>query len=128
MTDDAIKRDTRQRRRRGQQAEGFTLDRHSFPALTEFLRGYLHEDFAHEYGSAIGAAAAFRSDASVTARQEVVRELHALLESARGWPARDFSRFLTRDLGSRWQPQSVADAAALLAVLQADQLPPGLEN
>jgi hypothetical protein len=35
-----------------------------FPALREFFSGYLHQDFHDEYGSAVGAAQAFRRDAS----------------------------------------------------------------
>src|SRR3954463_7295494 len=51
---------------RGCSLEGNTIRRmairgHKHPALRNFLRGYLHEDFAEEYGSLAEAVKDFKS-------------------------------------------------------------------
>ena len=47
------------------------FNRAAFPHLSAFMRGYLHEDFAQEYRTALGAAKQFLADASVDERMEV---------------------------------------------------------
>lgn len=84
-----------------------------YPCLREFFSGYLHEDFADEYGSAAGAARAFFGDASLeeaaTAREEWVKlrqilasqplpEMHAALHKLGGaWQPVDMEEFQSMD-------------------------------
>jgi hypothetical protein len=74
-----------------------------FPCLREFFSGYLHEDFADEYGSAAGAARAFFGDASLeeaaTAREEWVK----LRQILAGQPMPEVHAALHK-LGGAWQP------------------------
>jgi hypothetical protein len=97
-----------------------SLDKGEFPALTAFLRGYLHEDFVEEHGSAREAAAAFCRDASPEERRRLAEQIARLVEAARGLPPTALRRFVTRDLGSGWAPQSAADLADLLKVIRTE--------
>lgn len=91
-----------------------TLRGSDFPALTSFARGYLHEDFPEIHGSAVAAAAAFSVDADPEERRQLVRELEALARVAEVRSVRDLRRFVTRDLGSRWEPTSRDEIMELL--------------
>lgn len=95
------------------------LYRGEFPALASFVRGYLHEDFLEVHGSALAAAAAFCADATEDERRQLAQELAALVRVAAGRPVRDLRRFITRDLGSRWDPASPRELAALLDLVRA---------
>ena len=90
-----------------------------FPAITNFVRGYLHEDFPEVHGSLRAAAAAFCADADLNERQLLARELDALVSIAAGRSMRDLRRFVTRDLGSRWEPQSRDELMHLLDLVRA---------
>ena len=90
-----------------------------FPALSGFLRGYLHEDFPEVHGSAVAAAVAFCADADAGERRELAKELETLVEFAANRPARQLQRFVTRELGSRWQPTSPDDIVELLEAIRA---------
>jgi hypothetical protein len=94
----------------------WTPDR--YPALTDFCRGYLHEDAALVHGSADAAAAAFRSDASPEERASLLAELDRLTQEARTRTASDLQRFVTTGLGSRWTPASANDLARLAGILR----------
>jgi hypothetical protein len=80
-----------------------------------FFRGYLHEDFAQEYGSASEARAAFLQDCErpeqLAFRAESAR-LAATL-TALGLP--EARRVLTQVLGSAWSPASLEEIKALLS-------------
>jgi hypothetical protein len=52
----------------GATSAGPSLNRHEFPALTAFLRAYLHEDFPEEHGTTRAATIAFRRDATLGER------------------------------------------------------------
>ena len=84
-----------------------------FPALERVFSGYLHEDFAAEYGSPEAALRAFRDDASPAEWRLFQREAKRFAAVARDG---DFEhvRGLVHRLGSRWTPPS---RDALLAVL-----------
>ena len=79
-----------------------------FPALRAFFEGYLHQDFRDEYGSAVGAAQAFREDASDL-------ELVAVRKEWKKWRAGlakaspDEIGQAARKLGAAWQPQVAKD-------------------
>ena len=89
-----------------------------FPALTEFLRGYLHEDFAAEHGTAAAAAAVFCRDASPAERALLAGEIATLVAIAAALPVRRLRRFVTGDLGSAWEPGSLDEFADMLAVIR----------
>ncbi len=87
-----------------------------FPALRPFFEGYLHQDFRDEYGSAVGAARAFRKDASDS-------ELAAVRKEWKEWRAglarasADEIAQATRKLGAAWHPQVAEDLDQVEAAL-----------
>jgi len=87
--------------------------RSEFPELHRVFSGYLHEDFAAEYGSADAALRAFRDDAAPGEWRRFEREAHRL---ARMTMERDFDDVCTllHQLGSRWTPPSREAVIALL--------------
>jgi len=89
-----------------------------FPALREFFSGYLHQDFQDEYGSAAGAAKAFRDDASETEIEAVRCEWKAwragLGKASTGKIAR-----AARKLGAAWQPGVFEDLDSVETALHA---------
>jgi uncharacterized membrane protein len=94
------------------------LRQDEFPAVSSFVRGYLHEDFSHVHGSAHAAAVAFCADASPNERRQLAEELQALVRRAATTSVRDLRRFVTRDLGSRWEPKSPDELAELLDLIR----------
>lgn len=82
------------------------IHRADYPALTAFLQGYLHEDFATEYGSVPGAAYAFWSDAPVDDRLALARDLRAFAAATADLTIETIGELLTRDLGGAWSPSS----------------------
>ena len=88
-----------------------------FAALREFVRGYLNQDFADEYGSAAGAAKAFCADATPKEVAAVAREWGAFVESVRGLKVGEINRRLFEELGSGWSvsdPAELGDVATVL--------------
>lgn len=90
-----------------------------FAALASFFRGYLHEDFRQVHGSVSAAAAAFCADASTDERRQLAREFDMFARIGASRSVRDLRRFITRDLGSRWEPASRADIATLHDLIRA---------
>ena len=84
-----------------------------FPELERVFSGYLHEDFAVQYGTPEAAIRAFRDDASPTEWRRFQREAKRLVKLA---DERDFDHVcrVLQQLGSRWVPSS---RIALIAVL-----------
>ena len=78
----------------------------AYPAAAGFFRGYLHEDFLEVHGSLGAAVSAFIEDADPAERQQVIEELAALAASLRDRPMREVQKFVTGDLGSRWEPKA----------------------
>ena len=83
-----------------------------FPALREFFPGYLHQDFREEYGSAAGAAKAFRKDASDAEIEAVQREWRRWRAGLKNSPADEIAKAL-RQLGSSWQPENPKEMDSL---------------
>jgi hypothetical protein len=104
----------RPRRERSLTPRGLT--REAFPALREFLRGYLHQDFEAVHGSLRAAADAFRADASPAERTQLTRELESLAALVADLPARPLRQFI-EDLGSGWMPKSREEIQELLAAI-----------
>ena len=92
------------------------FDKADYPALSDFVPAYLHQDFGEEYGSAAEAAAAFLADASGEEILQVRKEwqrLHQVLgdRSLGEWQA------ALRQLGGAWQPQSVQEVQSVSEIL-----------
>jgi len=88
-------------------------------ALSDFVRGYLHEDVAKVHGSVRAAAAAFSADASPDERQALADELEALLTITSGQTVRELRRFVSKDLGVSWEPKSRHELTELIELLRA---------
>ena len=80
-----------------------SIDPADYSALSNFLRGYLHEDCALEYDSPVAAARAFRRDADERETAIVRSELDHLLEVTYKAPESDLLGILETDLGCRWR-------------------------
>lgn len=70
-----------------------------FPALRDFLRGYMHQDMALEYRTPENAARQFCKDASDNQRAAVATEWATLVSSAHGQPLERLNHILTGPLG-----------------------------
>ena len=75
-----------------------------FPALRALLRGYLHEDFVADYGTAEAAVRAFSAEASPDEVSDVAREWQRFSVLTAGWTISDVRETLSRDLGTAWHP------------------------
>ena len=84
-----------------------------FPELERVFSGYLHEDFAVEYGSAEAALRAFREDASPAEWRRFQREAKRLVKLA-GDRDFDYISQVIQQLGSRWVPPSHLELIAVL--------------
>ena len=89
-----------------------------FPALREFFSGYLHQDFQDEYGSAAGAAKAFRNDASDSEIEAVRREWKAWRAGLDKTSADEIAQ-AARKLGAAWQPEVFEDLERVERALNA---------
>lgn len=78
------------------------IDPTDYSALTNFFRGYLHQDVAAIHGSPIRAAHAFRKDADERETSIVHTELERLLDETSRLPDADLFQIIQR-LGSSWQ-------------------------
>jgi contact-dependent growth inhibition (CDI) system CdiI-like immunity protein len=89
-----------------------------YAALSNFLRGYLHEDSAVEYGSPRAAAQAFRKDADESQTAIVRAELDHLLQVTSPLPESQLIRILENDLGCRRRFHSRKEVEQLRDALQ----------
>jgi contact-dependent growth inhibition (CDI) system CdiI-like immunity protein len=92
-------------------------DGSEYAALSRFLRGYLHQDAAVEYGSAEAAAHQFRKDADERETSVVHSELERLLSENDGVPISGLAKALEA-LGSSWRFQSREEVEGLLQALK----------
>ena len=88
-----------------------------YAALTRFLRGYLHQDAAIDYGSPAAAARQFRRDADEREAAVVHSELERLLSETMALPISELNRSL-QELGSCWQFRSRGDVEQILQGLK----------
>jgi hypothetical protein len=100
-------------REKKEKAVGFSP--HEFPVLKEFFSGYLHEDFSDEYGSAAGAARAFRGDASPEESAQACQEWAKLRKILTGRSIPEVQASLQK-LGGAWRPQDLAEFHSLDAM------------
>ena len=88
-----------------------------YAALSNFFRGYLHQDAAVEYGSAAAAGRQFRKDADERETAIVHSELDRLLAETASRPISELLGTLER-LGSRWHFQTREQIAQLRDALK----------
>jgi hypothetical protein len=88
-----------------------------FPALREFFRGYLHEDWREEHESLEAAVGQFCRDAGEHQRQEVSRQWQTFRKRTEDLPLNQIRELLARSLGSAWYPASQADLETLSRAL-----------
>ncbi len=90
----------------------------NYPALSQFLAGYLHEDFVLDHKTPEGARDAFRKDANAKERAAVRKDLERFLAEgdAAAWSAvrSDFGA-----LGGAWAPKSRAALTTFAEGFQA---------
>ncbi len=93
------------------------IDPREYAALTRFLRGYLHQDTAVDYGSAEAAAQQFRKDADERETAVVHSELERLLAETSSLSIADLNRAL-QQLGSTWEFHSRKEVEQILERLK----------
>ena len=92
------------------------FDPDNFSALQDFLGGYLHEDFAEEYGSAAEALQTFLSDASGDEIQNVKEEWQRFRTILKDKPFVE-SQAALRRLGAAWRPANPHELTELDEIL-----------
>ena len=90
-----------------------------FPALRALLRGYLHEDYAAEHGSAEGAVRAFCKEASPREVEKLAEEWRRLSVNTASWTVADIGSLLTKDFGGAWMPESRQELTRLFQVIRS---------
>jgi hypothetical protein len=90
------------------------LNRDKFPMLSQFLAGYLHQDFAVEHGTPAAAKDAFLRDASATERSAFFAELEKFRSAADALPW-SIVQAAVQLLGGAWRPPSRQALNELLA-------------
>lgn len=86
------------------QEKGRTFHVADFPVLRDILPGYLHQEFAQEYGSAVGAVQSFLSEASGDEILGVKEEWQRFRNTMRERPLEEVQAALVR-LGVAWRPE-----------------------
>jgi hypothetical protein len=99
------------------ETEMIAVDPREYAALSRFVRGYLHQDSALEYGSAPAAAQQFRKDADERESAVVHAELERLLAETSALSIADLNHALQR-LGSKWQFRSREEVEQILERLK----------
>jgi rRNA maturation endonuclease Nob1 len=84
-----------------------------YPALRAFMHGYLHEDYADEYGSAVEAVHEFRSDADDEEFNNVLNEWRRFIHRAKTQSIQAIQKRIHDELGGGWRPMSNADLQAV---------------
>ncbi|MEO6396904.1 MAG: contact-dependent growth inhibition system immunity protein [Tepidiformaceae bacterium] len=88
-----------------------------YPALARFLDGYLHQDFRAEHRTARAAVTAFIRDATDAEVRRVALEFDRSMAAIADWPWDERRDALSR-VGGAWRPATVAELAAIQAVLR----------
>jgi hypothetical protein len=92
--------------------------REEYSALRAFMHGYLHEDFADEYGSAKEAVREFRSDAEDYEFKEVAAEWQRFFHAAKTKPIKTVQAAIREHFGGGWMPRSHEEIEAVSAVFE----------
>jgi hypothetical protein len=95
-----------------------TITPHDFPALRDFLAGYLHEEYEAEHRTPQGAIDAFCRDATAEELRRLQDDAARFAAAIGGMRWRDVRRAL-RQLGAAWAPRSAEALAAFLRAIAA---------
>ena len=90
----------------------------NFPALRQFLRGYLHEDWQDEHDSPAAAAQQFCEDASPKELENVAREWKAFRKETKNLSLPAISSLLNGELGAAWRLKTPDALEAISSVFQ----------
>lgn len=90
----------------------------SFPALRQFLRGYLHEDWKDEHDSPAEAAQQFCEEASPEERRQVAHEWEAFRQQTKNLSLPAISALLGGPLGAAWSPGTADSLEVISAVFK----------
>ena len=85
-----------------------------FPLLADFFRGYLHEDFHAEHGSAGAALVTYRGDLGPRDQARLDKEAATFRAAIRGMTLARVRALLAEDFRSAWCPPSAAALRSLL--------------
>ena len=88
-----------------------------FPVLRQVFRGYLHEDFMTEYGSAAAALRTFEHDADDDEVDRFRAEVRRFVEVTAPLDFAKVRAHMTK-LGARWEPPS---REGLIAALTGEE-------
>jgi hypothetical protein len=88
----------------------------NYPALREYLPGYLHEDFQEAWGTAAEAMEAFLIEASEEEIQQVREEWKRLRAHFAGRPLLELQAALVR-LGIAWRPATEEELRVMDEIL-----------
>ncbi len=88
-----------------------------YPALRQFMHGYLHEDYVEEYGSAEDAAAEFWADADPEEREKVAGEWRRFLKDTSELPITTVRKVMSDKFGSAWHFNEKEELDRFSAVL-----------
>ena len=90
---------------------------HDFPYLSEFARGYLHQDLIPEHGTALQATVAYLSDLSPADRKNVADEAFRLRAVAKGLSSAEINHLMAK-LGASWSFVSKDELEQVLQTLE----------
>jgi hypothetical protein len=93
-------------------SERARLDAADFPLLSQFVAGYLHQDFVIDHKTPEGARDAFLDDASDWERLAFLKEVHRFLTEAEGRPWAEVKAAFS-SMGGAWTPRSRLALATL---------------
>ena len=91
-----------------------------FPLLTEFCRGYLHEDVVPEHGDASGAATGYLADLSKVEQKQLATEAARFRASHKFHDTQALNREL-RKMGSMWNFASLGEFEKVLETFERGQ-------
>ena len=93
--------------------------RQRFPAIEAFAAAYLNQDVHDVYGGPLGAAAAFRADASPGDLRQLRAEWAAFRAALPRGPSTDRLARFQQAFGAGWTPSRFSQIAAVFARLGA---------
>jgi hypothetical protein len=109
---------TKKTAKRGSPEVKLPVSAGTFPALRQFLRGYLHEDWQEDHDTPAEAAQQFCEDASLEERQDVAREWEAFRQRTRNLSLPAISALLSTQLGASWELNTTEQLDAVSAVFR----------
>jgi len=93
------------------------IDAADFPRLSEFARGYLHQDLIPEYGSVLNAALAYLDDLSDRERQQAAAEAFRFRAVTHEWHNAEVNSAIAT-LGGSWSFVAKGELQEVLRTLE----------